>query len=221
MTYPAMHLWDTLDDTQRQVLESVGRRHNHPAGTALLREGDPSGSALVLLSGRVKVVASSAGGSSALLAYRVAGDILGELAAIDGRPRSATVVAVEPVSVLRIPAHELNRVLATHPGIAHAVLKVVSSRLRAANARRAEYGDTTVAQRLANVLLQLAAEHGVVEANAISVTSTQEELARMTAGSRETVVRALREWRTAGIVATGRRRITILQPEVLSRYGTD
>jgi CRP/FNR family transcriptional regulator, cyclic AMP receptor protein len=217
------HLWELLTDDERAELTAAGRTHEHPAGTVLLREGEPSRSALVLLVGRVKVVATGAGGSQTLLAFRVAGDIVGELAAIDGMPRSATVIAVESVTVLRIPAPDFNRILAGHAGIAHAVLKVVSSRLRLANLRRVEYGDTTVAQRLAGVLRRLAVDHGTVHAQrpAVTLPYSQEELARMVAGSREQVARALRTMRVDGVISTGRKRITIERPEVLSRYGAD
>lgn len=216
--YPeAEHLWELLDDGQRAVLENAGTRHQHPAGTTLLREGDPAGSALVLLSGRVKILATGSGGYKSVLAVRVPGDVLGEFAAIDGKPRSASVVSVDPVRVLRLPAARFNALLCEHPGIAHALLKVVISRVRMANLRRVEFGETTVAQRLARVLAELASQHGKLEAHDIAITLPfgQEDLANMVAGSREAVVRALRALRDEGIVSTGRKKITIRQPEVL------
>lgn len=215
-------LWDLLTAIQREVLGRAGVRHDHPAGTELLREGAPSGSVLVLLSGRVKILAHGPGEFEGILAIRVPGDVIGELAAIDGKPRSATVVAIDPVSVLRITAERFNTILSTHPGIAHALLKVVISRLRMANHRRVEYGDTTVAQRLAGALTRLAAEHGAVGDGGIAITVPfgQEDLARMVTGSREAVVRALRALRDEGIISTGRQRITIRQPEILGHRAT-
>jgi len=221
--YPSPdHLWELLDAKQCAVLENAGTRHRHPAGTTLLREGDPAGSALVLLSGRVKVLATGSGGYSSVLAVRVPGDVLGEFAAIDGKPRSATVVSVDPVCVLRLPAARFNAILSGHPGIAHALLKVIISRLRMANQRRVEFGETTVAQRLARTLAELAFEHGEVEAQDIAITLPfgQEDLANMVAGSREAVVRALRGLRNQGIISTGRKKITIRQPEILGHYAS-
>jgi CRP/FNR family cyclic AMP-dependent transcriptional regulator len=211
------HLWALLGAPQRAVLENAGRRHEHPAGTVLFQEGAPSGSALVLQSGRVTVTATGPAGSRGLLAIRVPGDIIGELAAIDRKPRSATVTAIDSVQVLRLASDRFAEVLSAHPMIALAVLKVVISRLRIANWRLVEFGETTVGQRVALMLAKLAAEHGEIIAGttAISLSFGQEEIARMVGGSRETVVRALRVLRTEGIIRTGRRRITILQPEIL------
>jgi CRP/FNR family transcriptional regulator, cyclic AMP receptor protein len=214
----AEHLWNLLSEHQRTILLRAGTRHTHPAGTVLLREGDPTGSVLILLSGRVKVLATGLRGHQGLLAVRVPGDILGELAAIDGKPRSATVVSVDLVTILRMPAADFNAILSAHPGIAHALLKVIVSRLRTANLRRIEYGETTVAQRLAGVLTELAAEHGDLTARSAAVTVPygQDDLAKMVAGSREAVVRALRAWRAAGIITTGRNKVTIRYPEALA-----
>lgn len=210
-------LWELLDERQRTVLVAAGSRHDHPVGTVILSEGAPSGCALILLAGRVKVLATGLGGRQSVLAIRVPGDVLGELAAIDGKPRSATVIAVDAVRVLRIPAATFNAILHTHPGIAHAVLRVVASRLRMSDRRRVEYSETTVAQRVAATLAELAAEEGALLSTGLEITLpySQEELAKMVCGSREAVVRALGELRRQGVIATGRRRIIVRQPEVL------
>jgi CRP/FNR family transcriptional regulator, cyclic AMP receptor protein len=213
-------LWALLDEPERAVLVAAGRVYDHPRGTELLHEGAPSGSAFVLLRGRVKVLAQGAGGLPRILAIRVPGDVIGELAAIDGGTRSATVVAIDPVRVLRVPADRFNEVLRTHPAIAHALLVVLIGRLRMANHWRVEYGDTTVAERVATVLAQLAAEHGRVADRgiAIALPFRQEDLAGMVAGSREAVVRALRDLREKGVISTGRRRIVIHEPEILGLF---
>lgn len=213
-------LWDLLDEPQRAVLMAAGSVCHHPSGTELLHEGAPSGSAFVLLQGRVKVLAHGAGGLARILAIRVCGDVIGELAAIDGGARSATVVAIDPLRVLRVPADRFNEVLRTSPAIAHAMLLVLIGRLRSANHWRVEYGDTTVAERVATVLAQLAAEHGRIADQGIAITLPfcQEDLAGMVAGSREAVVRALRELREKGVISTGRRRIVIREPEILGLF---
>ncbi|HEY9476411.1 MAG TPA: cyclic nucleotide-binding domain-containing protein, partial [Mycobacteriales bacterium] len=83
--HPANHrLWDLLDDFGRTMLASAGRRVDHPRGTEMLHEGEPAGSAFVLLRGRVKVLATGSNGCQRILAIRVPGDVIGELSAIDG-----------------------------------------------------------------------------------------------------------------------------------------
>ena len=216
--HPANHrLWDLLDESGRTMLASAGRRVDHPRGTEMLHEGEPAGSAFVLLRGRVKVLATGSNGCQRILAIRVPGDVIGELSAIDGAPRSATVVAIDPVSLIRIPAESFNAALRNQPAIAHALLRVVIGRLRTANRRRVEYSDTTVAERVATTLAELAAEHGRLGESGVAITLqfSQEDLAGMVAGSREAVVRALRELRDERVISTGRRQVTILRPDLL------
>lgn len=186
----------------------------------LIREGAIARSAFVLRSGRVKVVATGRTGRQTLLAVRVPGDLVGELAAVDGRPRSASVVAIDPVSLLRLSAPDVTALMTGKPGIALAVLTMVVDRFRLANARRTEYAETTVADRLAILLTELADQHGQVDAHGITITLHfgQDDLADMVVGSREAVVRALRALRDDGVISTGRQRITILEPELLGHH---
>jgi CRP/FNR family cyclic AMP-dependent transcriptional regulator len=200
--------WNLLEPGQREVLERAGRRHVHPAGTILLSEGSAAESVLVLLSGRVKVVALGASGYQSLLAIRVPGDVLGEMAAVDERRRSASVVAVEPIEVLRILVGDFVGILSSQPEITYALLRVVSTKLRV---------ETTVAGRVAATIAELAADHGRLGASGIRITLpiSQDDLAHLVGGSREAVVRALRALREEGLIRTERQRITILRPELL------
>ena len=213
--------WDLLDTGQRELLTRAGVRHAHPVGTVLLREGSAARSVFVLLTGRVKVVATGASGSQGVLAIRMAGDVLGELAAVDERRRSATVVAVDPIEVLRIPAGAFTDILRTSAGVTYALLRVLSTRLRSADLRRVEHGETT-GRRVAATLADLTIDHGTPAAGAITITLpfSQDELAMMVGASREAVVRALRALRAEGIVSTGRQQVVILRPDLLARRAT-
>lgn len=209
--------WDLLDPGGRSVLVRIGVRHAHPAGTTLLREGEPAASVLVLLSGRVKVIATGASGAQGLLAIRGSGDVLGELAAVDEGTRSATVVAVDPIEVLRFPVARFQDVLRTEAGVAYALLRTLSAKLRLADRRRVELAEPTK-HRLAALLSELAVDHGVLDAGAITISLpvSQDHLAMMIGASREAVVRALRELRSEGIVSTGRQQVTVVRPELLA-----
>jgi CRP/FNR family cyclic AMP-dependent transcriptional regulator len=220
---PARHplsdgFWDLLDQQQRQTLREAGRRHEHPPGTVLLSEGEDAESVLVLLSGRVKVVALGASGHQSLLAIRIPGDILGEMAAVDERQRSASVLAVDPIEVLRIPLAAFTTILRSHPEITYALLRVVSTKLRLANHRRVQAGETTVTERVASTIAELAVGHGHLGADGITITLpiSQSDLAHMVGGSREAVVRALRTLREEKIIRTQRQQITLLRPDLLA-----
>src|SRR6476620_3282139 len=81
-------------------LEAAGRRGRYGTGVTLFHEGDDAGPVVVLRSGRVKVATLSAAGREAIVAGRGPGDLLGELSALDGSPRAATVTTLEPVEAL-------------------------------------------------------------------------------------------------------------------------
>jgi CRP/FNR family transcriptional regulator, cyclic AMP receptor protein len=215
--------WDLLIPADRARFRAAGTVHHHPSSTVLLREGDPSASVLVLLAGRVKVVTTSPRGYRCILAVRGPGDLIGELAAIDTHPRMATVIAVDPVSLLRIPIPEFDRMLDTQPRIAHAVLKVVAGRLRSDNRRQTEFTDITAAQRLDIFLAELAAQHGAAYQNGVAITLpfSQEEIAGSIGASREAVVRALRILRREQIVSTRRQMIVVLRPDALRDRADD
>ena len=209
--------WEMLRPAERSVLLSIGVRHGHPAGTTLLREGEPAASVLVLLSGRVKVIATGASGAQGLLAIRAPGDVLGELAAVDEGMRSATVVAVDPIDVLRLPVARFQEILRTEAGVAYALLRTLSTKLRLADRRRVELSEPTN-RRIATLLSELAVDHGVIDAGAITISLpvSQDDLAMMIGASREAVVRALRELRSDGVLSTGRQQIVVLLPEELA-----
>lgn len=223
MTSSSEHFWPLLGSDWQQLLLRSGSRHEHPAGTVLIREGDSADSVLVLLSGRVKVVTTGWSGHQGLLGIRMAGDIVGEMAAIDNRRRSATVIAIDPLSVLRIPVSEFIEIIRTHADVSYTLLRVVSTRLRISDRKRLESGEATTAQRVATTLAELAADHGIVDAGqvTISLPFSQDELAMMVGSSREAVVRALRDLREEGIIKTARQRVTVLQPDILGQrvYG--
>jgi CRP-like cAMP-binding protein len=184
-----------------------------------MREGDTTLAVHVLLRGRAKVVTTSADGSRCILAVRRPGDVLGELSAIDGRSRSASVVALDEVTDLCIPVGQFSTMLTTRPRVAHAVLTVVAGRLRDASSQRTESGDSRAAQRLESLLVDLAAQYGTTDPDGVAVALpfTQDELAASIGASRQTVVRALGKLRVADVVETRRQQVVVLRPDLLAR----
>src|SRR5437867_802106 len=89
--------FDRLDVEARRALESVGNRRRFQRGTALFHERQNSDKVLVLIEGRVKITSLSEDGHETVLAIRGPGEVLGELSAIDEKPRSATATTLEPV----------------------------------------------------------------------------------------------------------------------------
>jgi CRP-like cAMP-binding protein len=212
-----------LDDRDRADLLGLGSRRRYRSGTALFFEGDRSDFVVVLREGRVKVLCTTSGGRELVLALRGAGDLVGELAAIDGdpEPRAATVVALEPVLAQVIAAEIFRDFVASRPRVALGLLRSLTARLRVADRRQVEFGGYDTSRRLASVLVELAEEYGLASEEGISidVPLSQEELAGMIGGSRESVARALARLRARGLVQTRRRGISICDLDRLRRFG--
>ncbi|MGW6446136.1 Crp/Fnr family transcriptional regulator [Lentzea sp. NPDC055074] len=212
-----MNLWETLTEAQRARFQAAGQPRHYPAGTVIMCEGDPGGWALVVTSGHVKVVAVTPGGYDAVLAVRGPGDVLGEMAVMDGARRSASVVAIDPVTALWLSAKAFLGVVDAEPAVSAALVRIITARLRYANNRRSEFGDSTSAQRLAVLIAELATSYGVPQENGTLITLrlSQQDLAGLAATSREAVARALRSLRDSGLITTGRRRLLVRDVDAL------
>jgi CRP/FNR family transcriptional regulator, cyclic AMP receptor protein len=207
-----------LGDRGRRAMAHAAVRRHWPAGRTLFHEGAVADLVLLLLEGTVKVVSTSATGAEAVLALRGPGELVGELGAIDGRPRSAAAVATEPVVALAVPADAFRGLLHEHPAAAVALLELVVDRLRDAERKRAEFGSLDATHRVAHRLAELAERRGLPGEGGWTVGLSQDELAGLSGASREAVARALRALREAGLIQTGRRQITIRDAAGLRRW---
>jgi CRP-like cAMP-binding protein len=177
----------------------------------LCHQGDRTDHVLVLVSGHVRVLGHTMDDREVVIGVRTAGDILGEIAAVDTQPRSATLQALDAVEVLTVPGSRFATLCRTQPTLAWALLGVVSARLRELGQQWLEFGGGSTTRRVVALLLELAVRHGVATANGIEIETpaTQQELAATAATSRESFSRTLRELRERGLISTGRRRVVI------------
>jgi len=199
---------------------AVSRRFS--SGTALFHAGDPSDWVALVMRGRVKIVETTADSREVLLAIRGPGQLIGELSAIDGQPRSASAVAMDDVEVQLVGAAGFHSYLEANPAAAVALLRLVTVRLRDADRKRVEYSSHDVLGRVARRLLELAEEYGEPDGAGVRITLplSQDELASYTASSREAVAKALRTLRDRRVITTDRRAITVVDLDALrSRAG--
>ena len=208
----------SLSDGDADALRSAGVRRTYGAHVTLVHQDDEAGPVVVLLGGRAKIAVTEAG-REAIFGVVGAGELIGELAAIEGSPRSTTVTTLEPVDALVIPRSDFLGLLDRRPRIALAILRVIARRLRYADAQRAQYATLDVAGRLAQRLLELSERFGVEQRGGIEIRLplSQEELASWVGASREAVSKAFQQLRTLGVVETGRRRVTVLDLDGLRR----
>ena len=161
----------------------------------------------------------AADGREVLIAVRGSGDVVGELAVLDGGPRSATVEALDDVEALEVAGRRFAALCRREPEISWALLLVLSERLRDVGKQWLDLGGGAIARRVAARLMQLAVQHGVRRGADIEVVvpGTQAELATTAAISRESWARVTRELRERGVISTGRRRLTIHRMDELRR----
>jgi CRP/FNR family transcriptional regulator, cyclic AMP receptor protein len=211
--WPAGSMLGMLSGPSRDRLLSLGATVQYPGPSRILiREGDTSRFVVVILDGVVKVTGHVPGGRDTLLAIRMGGDVVGEFAALDDQPRSATVATCGAVVARVIKAGDFIGCLRRDPDISRAVHQSIVSKLRAANARRVDFTGCDVSTRLARVLYEIAVTYGTRSGNSsvIRWPLTQPELASLAGGAEPTVQRILRELRKDGVVSTGYRAITVL-----------
>ncbi|WP_112469650.1 Crp/Fnr family transcriptional regulator [Streptomyces triticisoli] len=204
--------WEALEPADRAALAEDTTVTSLPADRLLLAQGEDSDHLLVLLRGWVKVVAQSPAGYRALLALRGPGELLGEQAGLEGRRRSASLLAATPVDVVPVRAARFHAVARARPGIAAALEQTLSQRLREADLQRTGMTEPVPA-RLAALLLDLVERCGRPEPDGpgrcIGLPLSQDDLAGLLLTSRRTVSRALEQWRAQGWVVTGRQSLLV------------
>jgi CRP/FNR family transcriptional regulator, cyclic AMP receptor protein len=209
-----------IGDEAREALLGLGRRRRFAAGTTIVHEHDDSSSVLVILAGEVATSTLGDEGREIILGIRGPGDLVGELAALRGEPRSATLKARSDVEVLAVPAADFRTFLRTVPDAAVVVLDNVIDRLWEADAQRRELASVDVVGRVARRLLELGERFGSDEHDGrIEVAVTHDELAAWVGASREATTKALATLRRIGAVETHRGQVTLLDRDALRRRG--
>jgi CRP-like cAMP-binding protein len=209
-------------DQQREVLR-LGPAVVFGDGETLIGEGDPESHVYLLVRGWVKVLGTIGGHREAVLAFRVCGDLVGELAAFDGQPRIATVRAVGPCVAVRIDRATFLAFLRRHPDVAVAVQSSVAAKLRAATRRRVEFATCSTRVRVARILTDLSRSYGAPtpKGRRLGVRLNQKELAALAGTTEVTVQRVLAELRTLGALVTGYREILIADADLLASVADD
>lgn len=210
-------LLSSLSGREQEIVLALGRTRQYNGGEVIFHQGDGSNFVAIIIDGYVKISAVTDDGAETLLAIRMAGDVVGELAAMDGFPRSATAQAADAVLARIITKPELDRCLEAHFTIGRAFNQAVSAKLRMATRRRVDFRRDT-RSRLAQVLVDL--YHGSVgtrrsDTNALVIT--QAELAALIGASEPAVHKALRTLREAHVVSTRYGRMVIENIAALRR----
>jgi CRP/FNR family transcriptional regulator len=210
-------LFAHVDDEGLRALASQMRRRRFRRGEVIFHQDDVGDSLQVVISGSVKIVLPSEEGEEAIIASLQPGEFFGELALLDGAPRSTTATAIEPTETLSLPREQFLRLLADDPQIVQALLHVLASELRRLTGHVGELHFLDLAGRLAMRLVRLARDVDPTATGRVELNwpFTQSDLAAMIGGTRQSVNRVLSELVDAGHLTIEREALIINDLEEL------
>jgi CRP-like cAMP-binding protein len=193
------------------IRQSVGR------GKAIFTRGDPGTKLFAVISGTVKISAPSAKGKSAVFNLITDGEIIGEIALLDGLPRTADATAITDCELMVIERRDFIPLVSSEPDVAFKLIELLCKRLRHTTEQLEDVMFLDLPGRLAKVLLQLAKP----AARGATVTLTQRHLGEIIGMSRESTNKQLRAWQDRDWVRLEQGRIAILAPDALAGIAVD
>jgi CRP-like cAMP-binding protein len=212
-----VEIFDSVSPEERETLARKFRWKRYGADQQIISHLDESTDVFLVIEGMVRVVVYSPAGKEVTFRDIEAGEFFGELAAIDGLPRSATVAALTDSLVACVSAEVFWEILRTYPDAAALVMKQLTKSVRALTERVFEFSALAVRNRVHAELLRLA-HHHMVDTNAalIRPAPTHTELANRISTHREAVTRELNQLSRDGLVERQAGALAILDVERLA-----
>jgi len=207
-------------DLRREELEALAglvgeRRVSRDA--MVVRRGEADCTLLILVHGRLRAGTVSAEGREVTIGLMEPGAVLGEIALLDGRPRSLDVVAMADCLLLSIARRDFLPFLRARPELMLRLMALLCDRLRRASAAFEDVALASLSARLARLLLALAEAHGISTPDGVQIrlAMSQRDMAAQVAATRERVNKQLRQWHEAGVLGDQDGRLVVRQPEAL------
>jgi CRP/FNR family cyclic AMP-dependent transcriptional regulator len=205
-------LFRGLPKETRARIAGLATRRVYEAGAVIFMRGDPGDSLCGVATGRVRISASGPGGKEVFLNIMEPGDAFGEIALLDGSPRTATATAMARTELIIIPRDAFSALLQSQPQLAAHLIQLLCKRVRWTAEQMEDTALLSVPARLAKRLLSLAGAFGGTK-----VTLSQEELAQFLGLSRQIVNQHLQAWRAKSWISLGRGSITLEDPQALEQ----
>jgi CRP-like cAMP-binding protein len=215
-TLRQVRLFRRLSDEQIRRLDGRCLWRRYQARDAVLGHGDAGTDVYFVAAGLVRAVIRADGSREIILGDIGAGEFFGELAAIDGRPRSASIVAVTGATLGRMPAAVFREMLDEHPDVRSQVLALLAARIRLLDNRISERATLDVRHRVYAELLRLSRPDGDGGRAVVSPPPFHAEIAARISARREAVTRELRALETAGLVERRRGAIVLTNVQALA-----
>jgi CRP/FNR family cyclic AMP-dependent transcriptional regulator len=196
-----------------QRLLACASRRTVRRGTTVFAKGDAGTQLIAVLSGRIKIAVSSPEGREAVLNVVHEGEVFGEIALFDGRPRTAAAIAVTDCELMSIDRRHFLPLVREQPDIAIKLIEILCARLRRSSEQYEDIMFLNLRARVAKLLLRLAEEAGGPPPRKVLVT--QQEMSQLAGMSRESINKQLRAWAQAKWVRLERGGVVVLRPEAL------
>lgn len=195
-------MFSDLPEQSIKAMEALCTRRDYPPGTIIVERGEVGDEFFLLLDGIAQVLSFADSGRVVAFAQLRQGDYFGELAAIDNKPRSATVIAQTSCIVAVMPGDEFLRLLRSFPNIALAILRKLANVVRTSDERIVDLSVLGAEQRICVELLRLAKPNPVSPGAEFEIfpVPTQKFLAREIGVTRETVARIFSHLKGEGII---------------------
>jgi CRP/FNR family transcriptional regulator, cyclic AMP receptor protein len=198
-----------------QQIATLAIRRPYEPDAIVFSQGDPGDSLYGVVTGKVRISASTREGKEMFLNIMEPGDTFGEIALLDGNPRTATATTTATCELMIIPRAQFLALLQREPTLTIHLLQLLCQRIRWTSGQAEDSALLTVPNRLARRLLSLAKLHGQPAPRGIQLVISQEEMGRFLGISRQAVNQYLQEWRAKGWVDVGRGKVTVLDESAL------
>ena len=208
-------LFEGLSDEDLEAIARVTISRSYDRDQIIILAEEEGDALFIIDAGQVKVSIVSEDGREVILSLLGNGAVFGELSLLDGKPRSANVVATENTSLYMVRRADFLQLIYKVPKIAIALLAELAARLRRTDRKIEGLALLDVTSRVSETLLQLATDQGEEREEGVHLASrpTHQQLANMSGTTRETVSRVLKRLEGQGYIVTKGRTITILKEE--------
>jgi CRP-like cAMP-binding protein len=204
-------LFRTLAEKARREISATAHLRGFAVGEPICRLDDHGDSMMAVVVGTVRITLPTVKGKEIILADLRAGEVFGEIALLDGKPRSANATALTNCELMVLERRDLLPFLERNPAACMKLMEFLCARIRRSDERMADIAFYNLPVRLAKTLLSYPSQGR----GATKLSLTQSELAEMAGGTREKVNRCLRDWQRQGILELKDRWTIILKPEAL------
>ena len=208
-------LFEELEGKDLDAIAKVAISRSYSKGSIIILAEEEGDTLFIISQGQVKVSIVSEDGREAILALLGEGAVFGELSLLDGKPRSANVVATEATNLYMVRRADFLQLVYKVPQIAVGLLAELASRLRKTDRKIEGLALLDVTSRISETLLQLADEQGEEQKTGIILRNrpSHQQLANRAGTTRETVSRVLKRLESQGYITTRGRSIVILREE--------